>query len=513
MKLNKKHRSLFLMILLVVGVSAGTSLGTSYYYKNKEAVAFTETGESSMQDIKARFAGASKAFDTDFTVAAEMTVNAVVHIKTKAPRQQSSGGDFFSDPFFEFFFGPQQRGQQRREQPKDDQLYPRGSGSGVIISEDGYIVTNNHVIEGAKEIEVTLNDKRTFKAKLVGTDQSTDIALIKVDEKKLPAISFGNSDDMKVGEWVLAVGNPFNLTSTVTAGIVSAKARNIGIIGTDRYGRRTEKLSIESFIQTDAAINPGNSGGALVNTSGELIGINTAIASQTGSYAGYGFAVPSSIVQKIVTDLRQHGVVQRALLGVSIRDIDDELAKENKLKTHNGAYVAEVVKGGSAEKAGVKEGDIINNVNGVDVKSTSELQEQVSRYRPGDKITVGVVRDSKQLKLTANLKNAEGTTDLIKNAEFESELGVKLRPVSATIKEALGIEDGLEVVSVGPGKFHDEGITQGYIILKINNKVMGSTSDFEKVYEAARKSKGALNIAGVYPTTGKIAYYKIDTVK
>ncbi len=507
MKLSRT-KSIILLVLLVVGVSAGTAWTTSKIQSKNSGVEYIESNGSN-RDIKARFANAQRAFDTDFTVAADLTVHAVVHVTTKAPRQQRQS-DFFSDPFFEFFFGPQQRGQRQQEQ---GEAVPRGAGSGVIISKDGYIVTNNHVIDGATIIDVTLNNKKTYSAKLVGTDPSTDIALLKVDAKDLHYITFGNSDDVKVGEWVLAVGNPFNLTSTVTAGIVSAKARNLGIIGTDRYGRRTEKLSIESFIQTDAAINPGNSGGALVNTNGELIGINTAIASQTGSYAGYGFAVPSSIVQKVVTDLREHGVVQRALLGVSIGDITNEIAKEKNLKTLNGALVDDVVEGGAAEKAGVKKGDVINEINGVKVSSTAELQEQVSRYRPGDKITIGVVRDNKQLKLTANLKNAEGTTDVVRNTEFTTDLGVKLKPISSTVKEALGIENGLEVSSVGPGKFNDAGITQGYIILKINNKTMASTKDFENVYESVSKSKGSLNIAGVYPMSGKIAYYKIDLSK
>ena len=507
MKQTKNLKTILFVALLVIATSTATSWVSIHYFTKNKNGTFTEQTSSDMSDIKARFVNAAKTFDSDFTLAAEMTVNAVVHIKTKAPRQRQRQNDFFNDPFFDFFFGPQQK-EQKGNTPSE--AMPLGSGSGVIISEDGYIVTNNHVIDGATEIEVTLNDKRTLKAKLIGTDPSTDIALLKVDEKKLAYITFGDSDAMKVGEWVLAVGNPFNLTSTVTAGIVSAKARNIGIIGTDRFGRRTEKLSIESFIQTDAAINPGNSGGALVNTNGELIGINTAIASQTGSYAGYGFAVPSSIVKKIVTDLREHGVVQRALLGVSITDINTELANEKKLKTLKGAYVAEAVKDGAAAKAGIKEGDVITSINNVDVNSTSELQEQVSRYRPGDKINVGVVRDNKKMSFTAKLINAEGTTDLIKNSEITTNIGAKLNPVSDTIKEALGIDSGLEVTSVGSGKFNDAGITQGYIVLKINNKTMSSIQDFENIYETTAKSKGSLNIAGVYPTTGKIVYYKID---
>lgn len=507
MAVSKKTKTTALLVLLVVAVSFATSITTTYV-NNKNKVEFIEPVGSSNQtdEIKARFTSAVSGIETDFTVAAELTVHAVVHVKTKAVRRQSQQ-DFFNDPFFEFFFGPQQRGQ--RPQGGSQEPQPLGAGSGVIISKDGYIVTNNHVIEGASVIEVTLNDKRTFEAKLVGTDPSTDIALLKVDEKDLPYITMGNSDDLKVGEWVLAVGNPFNLTSTVTAGIVSAKARNIGIIGTDRYGRKSDKISIESFIQTDAAINSGNSGGALVNTRGELIGINTAIASQTGTYAGYGFAVPTSIVQKVVTDIRKHGVVQRAVLGVYMGDITTEIAKEKNLKTMNGAIVSEVINGSAAEKAGIKKDDVINEINGVTVKSSAELQEQVGRYSPGDKITVGYIRDNKQMRANVNLTNAEGTTDIISTNKFTEDLGLQLKPISDTVKEALGIDAGLEVTS-SSGKAREQGISNGYIILKINNKTMASIKDFENVHNDALKSNKTLNIAGVYPMTGKITYYKID---
>ena len=507
--MSTKTKTTIFLVALVIAVSAATSLATTYVQNKNNSTNLIENAENPNQNAKARFASAVQGIETDFTIAAELTVHAVVHVKTKAPRRQQQ--DFFSDPFFDFFFGPQQRQQQQQQTPEEAQ--PLGAGSGVIISNDGYIVTNNHVIEGASEIEVTLNDKRTFKAKLVGSDPSTDIALLKVEATNLPNIPFGNSDNLKVGEWVLAVGNPFNLTSTVTAGIVSAKARNIGIIGTNRYGQRTSNLSIESFIQTDAAINPGNSGGALVNTKGELVGINTAIASQTGSYAGYGFAVPASIVQKVVTDLRQHGVVQRALLGVSISDRTTEIAKEKELKTMDGALVGDVADGGAADKAGIKKGDVINEINGVKVKTTSELQEQVGRYRPGDKITVGYVRDNKQLRSTASLTNTEGTTEAVKNVTAPKDLGIQLKPIDNTVKEALGIDSGLEVTAVNQGKFKDQGVQQGYIILKINNQAMSSVNDFEKVYNEASKAKKALSIAGVYPTTGKIAYYKIELDK
>ena len=340
MNISNRFKLLALFVA-VVTISVATSKITTNLTSEKSDNAFFNT--HNVPASYANFSKASRVMDTDFTVAAELSVNAVVHVKTKTPVQshQGFGGGGFMDPF-EFFFGPQQRRQQQPQQAP----MREGSGSGVIISNDGYIVTNNHVVDNSTEIEVTLNDKRTFKAKLVGSDPNTDLALLKIEAKDLPIIIFGNSDSLKVGEWVLAVGNPFNLTSTVTAGIVSAKARNINIINS--------QMKIESFIQTDAAVNPGNSGGALVNTRGELVGINTAIASQTGSYAGYSFAIPSSIVKKVVGDIREFGFVQRAVLGVSMQEITSELAKEKNLKSLKGAYVAEVVEGSAADKAGIK---------------------------------------------------------------------------------------------------------------------------------------------------------------
>jgi serine protease Do len=342
MNVSKRMRMLGFFGLVVV-VSVATNL-TANYVTHKQSDEF-KGQEGKIPATYARFSQAGSGLETDFTLAAELSVHAVVHVKTKTPVQQMQMQQFGfpNDPFFQYFFGqPGQRQPRQQEEPMQE-----ASGSGVIISSDGYIVTNNHVVDKSKEIEVTLNDKRTFKAKLVGADPNTDIALLKIDADKLPVILFGNSDSLKVGQWVLAVGNPFNLTSTVTAGIVSAKARNINIINS--------QMKIESFIQTDAAVNPGNSGGALVNTKGELVGINTAIASQTGSYAGYSFAVPVSIVKKVVADIRQYGVVQRAMLGVEISDINDKLAKEKGLKSLEGAYVGKVSDNSAAKKAGIKE--------------------------------------------------------------------------------------------------------------------------------------------------------------
>ncbi len=506
---TRKTKSFFSIVLLVIAVSTITSWTTLKVINSSKKDKSTPQSEMfrSNQDAKVRFANATSGLETDFTVAADLSIHAVVHIKTKTIRHSSGSQNFFNDPFFEFFFGPQ---QQRQQQVPREKAVPMGSGSGVIISADGYIVTNNHVVEGATEIEVTLNDKRSFKAKLIGTDPSTDVALLKVEGKNLPTIAFGNSDNIKIGEWVLAVGNPFNLTSTVTAGIVSAKARNIGIIGTDRYGRKKEKLSIESFIQTDAAINPGNSGGALVNTNGELIGINTAIASRTGSYAGYGFAIPTSIVKKVVTDLREHGVVQRALLGVQISDITTEIAKEKDIKTLNGVLVGGLAPNGAAEKAGIQVDDVITEIDGVKVKSSAELQEQIGLHRPGDKISVKVLRKNKEKSFKVKLTNKEGTTDIVKTNKFEKELGIQLKPISDTVKSALGIDSGLEITQIQEGSFRTKGINTNFIILKINNKKMKTIADFEKVYNESKKAKKALNIAGVYPMSGKIAYYKIE---
>jgi len=417
MNATKRMRTLGFFVL-VVAVSVATNLTTNLISHNHESSDFQG---NQLPVGYARFAHAGNAMETDFTVAAELTIHAVVHVKTKTPMRTQQMEGFPNDPFFQYFFGV-----PRQNQPKEMPMQ-EASGSGVIISNDGYIVTNNHVVDGSSDIEVTLNDKRTFKAKVIGTDPNTDIALIKIEAKDLPVIVFGNSDSLKVGEWVLAVGNPFNLTSTVTAGIVSAKARNINIINS--------QMKIESFIQTDAAVNPGNSGGALVNTHGELVGINTAIASQTGSYAGYAFAIPVSIVQKVVADLRKYGVAQRAVLGVEIKDITSDLAKEKNLKTLEGAFVGKVGDESAAKKAGVKEGDIINNVNGVYVKSVSELQEQIGRYRPGDKITITILRDNKEQKLNVELKNRQGNFGVVSAQNSEDVLGGTYKEVNDKTKQ------------------------------------------------------------------------------
>lgn len=496
MNLSKRMRTLG-FFGLVVAVSVATNLATNLL-KNK-STDNSVVQENQIPAAYAKFSGAANAMETDFTVAAELSVHAVVHVTTKTPmKTQMYGGDGINDPFFEYFFGrPQQ--SQPREAPMQE-----GVGSGVIISNDGYIVTNNHVVDGSTDIEVTLNDKRTFKAKLIGTDPNTDLALIKIDAEKLPVIIFGNSDSLKVGEWVLAVGNPFNLTSTVTAGIVSAKARNINIINS--------QMKIESFIQTDAAVNPGNSGGALVNTHGELVGINTAIASQTGSYAGYSFAIPVSIVQKVVADLRKYGVAQRAVLGVEISDINSQLAKDKKLKTLEGAYVGKVNEESAAKKAGIKAGDIINNINGVQVNSATELQEQIGRYRPGDKITITVVRNDSEEKLNVELKNRQGNYSVVSSENNVDILGATYKEISDKTRQQFGLDFGLEIKTTSKGKFADSGIKPGYIILKINNQAIRSVDDIKSAYDSVinnGEQEKVFYIAGLYPN-GKATYYAID---
>ena len=377
----------FAKFLSLVAVSAIVGAGAGYWASreaaNQSSVPGANAPGSNAPISMASYSGQAAPqgiAPVDFTQAAERSVEAVVHVKTKYYRQQ------YVDPFYHFFFGRPQQSQQPSAM---------ASGSGVILSNDGYIVTNNHVIEDANEIEVVLNDKRTFTAKLIGTDPNTDLALLKIEATDLPTIEIGNSDDLRVGEWVLAVGNPFNLTSTVTAGIVSAKARSINILNSD--------MKIESFIQTDAAVNPGNSGGALVNTRGQLVGINTAIASQTGSYAGYAFAIPTAIMQKVVADLRQYGTVQRALLGIRMLDITQQVKDQLSLESMEGVYVGEVISGSAADKAGMKAGDVIVQVDGRPINASSQLQEQIGRKNPGDQITILVRRGQRSVTLQVTL--------------------------------------------------------------------------------------------------------------
>lgn len=397
-----------------------------------------------------------------FTDASENTINSVVHVTTKVVKTT-----FQRDLFQEFFYGPGAGGREFKQ-------YGSGSGSGVIVSSEGYIVTNNHVIDDASEIEVTLNDNSKYTAKVIGTDPSTDIAVLKIEASNLSPIALGNSDDLRIGEWVLAVGNPFNLTSTVTAGIVSAKARNINLLS-DRTGQAT--VPIESFIQTDAAVNPGNSGGALVNTRGELVGINTAIASHTGSYTGYSFAVPVNLVQKVMRDLIDYGVVQRGYLGVQISNINQELKEKEKLPNLKGVYLAKVIEDGSADKAGLKDGDVILKIGSKEVNSVAELQEEIGKRRPGDKVTLTVRRKNGAEEVRdLVLRNKDGETKLVSKEEVSKNvaLGATFRELTEKEKKELNVKNGVRIETLSAGKLKAVGLREGMTITKINNEPVTS---------------------------------------
>lgn len=420
----------------------------------------------------------------DFTEAAERTVNAVVHVTTEAQVQQR-------DPLADFFWG------YRQAQPQ----IQRGAGSGVIMSDDGYIVTNNHVVDGADRITVHLNDKRQYEARVIGRDPSTDIALIKVDAKDLPTLTYGNSDDVRVGEWVLAVGNPMNLTSTVTAGIVSAKARNINIL---QYDQSRDVFPIESFIQTDAAVNPGNSGGALVDAAGNLIGINSAIASTTGAYTGYSFAIPANIVRKVAADLMEFGSVQRAYIGVSIADVDPALAKEIGLERPKGVYVKGLTEGGAAAAAGMKAGDVIVKVGNINVDNVPQLQEQVGKFRPGDQVAVTVLRSGEEQVMDMKLRGREGSLTVAnKGSATSTVLGAEMVAATAEELKALNLESGVKVVNINGGKLRSTGIREGFIITQIDRTRVREPKD---VLRALDEKRGGVLIEGVYPN-GTKAYY------
>ena len=437
---------------------------------------------------RVNFAANPLAENMDFTGASERSVHSVVHVKTKVVQTYVQ-----RDPFLEFFYGPG-TGRERKQ-------FGSGSGSGVIVSEDGYIVTNNHVIQNASEIQVTLNDNTTYDAEIIGTDPSTDIAVLKVDAKGLQPIPIANSDDVKVGQWVLAVGNPFNLNSTVTAGIVSAKARNINIIGS----QDKSIVPIESFIQTDAAVNPGNSGGALVNTNGDLVGINTAIASQTGNYAGYSFAVPSRLVTKIMNDLIDYGMVQRAFLGVQIREVTQDLVNDKQLPDTKGIYVAGVNEDSGAEKAKIKEGDVILKVGSQEVNSPSQLQESIGRRRPGDKVNLVIRRDGELLTKEVLLKNMEGSTELKSKEEVEkiSALGATFGEVSKEKMNELKLSHGVEITSITAGKLRSLGLREGMIITKVNNVEIHKVEDLTS-YLNNEENNGIL--LEIMTADGKIDY-------
>ena len=417
----------------------------------------------------------------DFTEAVAQSIDAVVHVKTKSYRE------YAVNPFHKFFFG---------EQEGSEPMPELGFGSGVIISQNGYIVTNNHVIAGSDEVLVVLNDKREFDAKVVGTDPTTDLALLQVEQKDLSFLNFGDSQALLLGEWVLAIGNPYNLTSTVTAGIVSAKARNINILA-------SQEFSIESFIQTDAAVNRGNSGGALINTRGELVGITAAIASRTGTFAGYSFAIPVSIVQKVVKDLMEYGAVQRAIIGVTIQDVSAELAAEYDLEELKGVYINGVRDGGAAKDAGIKSGDVILSIDDVPVNSTAALQEQVSKYRPGEKVSVKLNRKGKVKHFEVVLRNLEGSTEIVKREEIFEVLGASFKPLDEKEKRSLGIKNGLKVVSVKSGKFAQVGIKEGFILTSVNKTPVNSVKEVAQILEDA---EGGVIIEGI-DRSGSKSYY------
>ena len=428
----------------------------------------------------------------DLTDAAENSIHAVVHIKsTQLGRTQTVQQ---MPDIFDFFFGDGMgRQQQVRTQPRV------GFGSGVIISKDGYIVTNNHVIDGADEIDVKLNDNREFKGKLIGTDPNTDLALIKIEGDDFPTIPIGNSEALKVGEWVLAVGNPFNLTSTVTAGIVSAKARTLHVYNG----------GIESFIQTDAAINQGNSGGALVNARGELVGINAVLSSPTGAYAGYGFAIPTSIMTKVVSDLKEFGAVQRAILGISGYDLGDERSKDKDLGVVEGVYVAEVTDGSGAKAAGIESGDVIVKIAGKKVRNMAELQESIAQHHPGDKVEVTIVRNKKEKNLDVTLKNLQGNTEVVKKFDLDM-LGAAFKPIDDDMKRHLGVSYGLQVTGLDKGKLADAGIKKGFIILKVNGSKIASEEDLAEVLKAANQSPERVLFISGYYTSGRRANYAVE---
>lgn len=498
------------VVLLSAGV-AGVTTYTMLKPENRDSLSFNEQFR---QNPGARLAAydAINAQPVDLTQAAENSLHAVVHIKsTQQAKEQTVT---VRDPFAEIFgdiFGNGGR-QQRRVQTQ-----PRvGFGSGVIISKDGYIVTNNHVIDGADEIIVKLNDNREFKGRMIGTDPNSDLALVKIEGDDFPTIPVGDSDALKVGEWVLAVGNPFNLTSTVTAGIVSAKARTLGVYGIG---------GVESFIQTDAAINQGNSGGALVNAKGELVGINAVLSSPTGAYAGYGFAIPTSVMTKVVSDLKQYGTVQRALLGIkgtslagdgdmmSDQPIDKSGAtlsdKRKEFGVVDGVWVREIVDGGSVAGSDIKVDDVIIGIDGKKVQNFADLQEAIAQHRPGDKVTVKVMRDKKEKNINITLKNEQGTTKIVKDAGMEI-LGAAFKELPDDLKKQLNLGYGLQVTGVTSGKMADAGVRKGFIILKANDQPMRKVSDLEEVMKAAVKSPNqVLFLTGVFPS-GKRGYYAVD---
>ena len=469
-----------LLITLLSALAGGL---TAYAVVNFTSAQTVQTISGS---DSAQFRTVSLAQDNypDFTYAAESAVDAVVYVKVSSTQTMQQA----PSSIFDFFFGlPQQGAPQQRERT--------GSGSGVIIREDGYIVTNNHVIEGATNIEVTLNSNQTYPAKLVGTDPATDVALLKIEANGLPAIPFGDSDKLRLGEWVIAIGSPYDLRSTITAGIVSAKGRSM-----PNY---TGEFKIESFIQTDAAVNPGNSGGALVDKAGNLVGINTAIISQTGSYTGYSFAVPSNIVKKIVYDLMDFGSVKRAVLGITMQPIDDKIADDLKLSSRNGVYIVEVSKSGAADKAGVQKGDVLVAIDSVKITTPSSVQEAVSRFSPGDKAVLTVIRDGKEKQLDVVFKGTSQENGTVTDDGSVAFYGSSIKEADAETLKKYGLKHGVVIVDLGPGKLMEAGATEGFIIQYVNDQAVKTPQD---IIDIVKKSKRAVFVEGITPA-GRTGYF------
>jgi Do/DeqQ family serine protease len=485
----------FLFAILFSIIGGFTAIGGYNLWENKSNVIAIDYNDK----IKL----ANYIFDTtdvivpeglNFIYTAKVTTPSVVHIRTTYEGRNSGTKNPFGDMFRDFF--GERYDYREREMPKR-----RGTGSGVIMSKNGYIITNNHVVENASEVEVLLNDNRTFKATIEGTDPTTDLAILKIEANNLPTIKFGNSDNLQIGEWVLAVGSPFEFRSTVTAGIVSAKARNIGIL------RDRNNLQIEAFIQHQAPVNPGNSGGALVNLEGKLVGINSAIATPTGTFAGYSFAIPSTLVEKVYRDLVEFGVVQRALLGITIQDVTAEIAKENDIPVLFGVLISGVNDGSSAFEAGLEKGDVITEINDVEIKNVSNLQEQIAINRPGDKVEVTYIRDGKTKSIIATLKNTLGTTDVVASNNNFSFDGAQFSDLSKELKEKLDLEGGAQVINIEKGKWKNTGITKGFIVTSINKRAISDVEDLSTTLSQLPKDDGVL-VEGMYPN-GIKAYYGI----
>ena len=480
--------------LIALGVSLLTMVVfTSVVEQDPNEVFITHKSNLKASPVVYTVDESGNSVELNFTQTAEAVLDGVVHIKSTQVVSSRGGSPFDDMPdMFRDFFG------EGFAPPRGDQ--PRvGTGSGVIISEDGYIVTNNHVIANADEIEISLQDNRIYTAKVIGADPSTDLALLKIEESNLPVVALTDSDQVDVGQWVLAVGNPMGLNSTVTAGIISAKGRNINILK-DRY-------AVENFIQTDAAINPGNSGGALVNLSGDLVGINTAIASTTGSFSGYGFAIPANIVSKVITDLKEYGIVQRGVLGVFIRSIDGNLAKEKDLNYTQGVYVDSLIASSAAEEAGVEPGDVILEVEGVPVKSSPELQGMIARFRPGQTVNILVDRSGKTRTIPVVLNNASGNKDLATkmDKDLENLLGADFRALSEEEAEALGLDGGVEVVRLYSGKLAKyTQMKEGFVITKINDQKVRKPSDMKSLLDDL---EGGVMLEGRYPDMSGNYYY------